>query len=132
MSETVGQDGGPAALRRQGIGDILTMAFQLYRRYWRTLLAVAAVVAIPLTLLQYLIGHGVRSHGQQMQDQVVVSTSFWAAASASLLAALVGLLLYQVLTEQSPGRSPRKSPGRTSTSSRATASASPGSAQSWS
>jgi hypothetical protein len=33
-----------------------------------------------------------------MQDQVVVSTSFWAVASASLLAALVGLLLYQVLT----------------------------------
>jgi hypothetical protein len=98
MSETIGHDGGAVALRPQGIGEILTTASQLYRRYWRTLLAVAAVVAVPLTLLQYLIGHWVRGHGQQMQGQVVVSTSFWAAASASLVAALVGLLLYQVLT----------------------------------
>jgi hypothetical protein len=86
-----------AALPPRGISEILSTAFQLYRRYWRTLMAIAAVVVVPLTLLQYGIGHWVRSHGQQMDDQVVVSTSFWAVASASLLAALVGLLLYQVL-----------------------------------
>jgi hypothetical protein len=61
-------------------------------------MAIAAVVVVPLTLLQYGIGHWFRSHGQQLQGQVEVSTSFWAVASASLLAALVGLLLYQVLT----------------------------------
>jgi hypothetical protein len=98
MNETVGQGGGMAALPPRGIGEILSTAFQLYRRHWRTLLAIAAVVVVPLTLLQYGIGHWVRSHGEQMRDQVVVSTSFWAVASASLLAALVGLLLYQVLT----------------------------------
>jgi Membrane domain of glycerophosphoryl diester phosphodiesterase len=97
MNQTIGQGGAMAALPPRGIGQILSTAFQLYRRYWRTLVAIAAVVVVPLTLLQYGIGHWVRSHGQQMQDQVV-STSFWAVASASLLAALVGLLLYQVLT----------------------------------
>jgi Membrane domain of glycerophosphoryl diester phosphodiesterase len=98
MNQTPGQGGAMAALPPRGIGVILRAAFQLYRHHWRTLMAIAAVVVVPLTLLQYGIGHWVRSHGQQMQDQVVVSTSFWAVASASLLAALVGLLLYQVLT----------------------------------
>jgi hypothetical protein len=98
MNETIRQGGGMAALPPRGIGEILSTAFQLYRRYWRTLVAIAAVVVVPLTLLQYGIGRWFRSHGQQLHDQVVVSTSFWAVAGASLLAALVGLLLYQVLT----------------------------------
>jgi hypothetical protein len=98
MNETIRQGGGMAALPPRGIGEILSTAFQLYRRYWRTLVAIAAVVVVPLTLLQYGIGHWFRSHSQQLHDQVVVSTSFWAVAGASLLAALVGLLLYQVLT----------------------------------
>jgi Membrane domain of glycerophosphoryl diester phosphodiesterase len=98
MNETLGQGGGMAALPPRGIGEILSTAFQLYRRHWRTLLAIAAVVVVPLTLLQYGIGHWFRTNGQQLEDEVVVSTSFWAMASASLLAALVGLLLYQVLT----------------------------------
>jgi Membrane domain of glycerophosphoryl diester phosphodiesterase len=98
MNETIGQGGGIAALPPRRIGEILSTAFQLYRRHWRTLVAIAAVVVVPLTLLQYGIGHWFRTNGQQLEDQVVVSTSFWAVASASLLAALVGLLLYQVLT----------------------------------
>ena len=98
MNETIGPGGGMAALPPRRIGELLSTAFQLYRRYWRTLLAIAAVVVVPLTLLQYGIGHWFRTNGQQTQDQVAGSTSFWAVASASLLAALVGLLLYQVLT----------------------------------
>jgi hypothetical protein len=97
MSETIGQDGGMAALPPRGIGQILSTAFQLYRRYWRTLLPIAALVVVPLTLLEHAIGDWVRSHGQQLQDQGV-STSLWAQATAWLLAALAGLLLYQVLT----------------------------------
>jgi hypothetical protein len=98
MDRTIGQGGEMAALPPRRIGEILSTALQLYRRHWRTLMAIAAVVVVPLTLLQYGIGHWVRSHGQQLHDPVAVSTSFWAVASASLLAALVGLLLYQVLT----------------------------------
>jgi hypothetical protein len=98
MSETTGQAGGTAPLPQLGIGEILRAAFALYRRHWRTLLAVAAVVAVPLTLLQYGIGHWVRGRGEELDGEVVVSTSFWAVVSAALLAALVALLLYQVLT----------------------------------
>jgi intracellular septation protein A len=97
MSETNGHGGGMAALPRRGIGGILGTAFQLYRRYWRTLLPIAALVVVPLTMLEHAVGDWVHSHGQQLQDQVV-STSFWAEATAWLLAALAGLLLYQVLT----------------------------------
>jgi hypothetical protein len=98
MDETIGQGGGIAALAPRGIGQLLRTAFQLYQRHWRTLMAIAAVVVVPLTLLQYGIGHWFRSHGQQLHNPAAASTSFWAVASASLLAALVGLLLYQVLT----------------------------------
>jgi Membrane domain of glycerophosphoryl diester phosphodiesterase len=98
MNETIGQGGEMAALPPRGIGEILAAAFQLHRRHWRTLMAIAAVVVVPLTLLQYGIGHWFRTNGQQLQDPAEVSTSLWAVASAWLLAALVGLLLYQVLT----------------------------------
>jgi hypothetical protein len=98
MSESVEQGGGAAALGPRGIGEILTTAFQLYRRHWRTLLGIAAVVVVPLTLLEYVFGHWLRTQGEVTSNGVVVSTSFWAAATASLLAALVGLLIYQVLT----------------------------------
>ena len=57
MSEAIEQGGGMAALPPRGIGEILSTALQLYRRYWRTLLAIAAVVVVPFTLLQYVIGH---------------------------------------------------------------------------
>jgi hypothetical protein len=98
MDQTIGQGGGMAALTPRRIGEILSAAFQLYRRHWRTLMAIAAVVVVPLTLLQYGIGHWFRTNGQQLHDPAEVSTSFWAVASASLLATLVALLLYQVLT----------------------------------
>jgi hypothetical protein len=97
MSETIGQHGGMAALPPRGIGEILSTAFQLYRRYWRTLLPIAALVVVPLTLLEHALGDWVHRHGQQFENQVA-STSLWAQATAWLLAALAGLLLYQVLT----------------------------------
>ena len=56
MSEAIGQPGQAALPRPLGIGEMLSMAFQPYRRHWRTLLAIAAVVVVPLTLLQHLLG----------------------------------------------------------------------------
>jgi hypothetical protein len=54
-------------------------------------------VVIPLTLLKHALGDWVHRHGQQFENQVA-STSLWAQATAWLLAALAGLLLYQVLS----------------------------------
>jgi hypothetical protein len=97
MSEAIGQPGAAALPRPMGIGEILSTAFQLYRRHWRTLLAIAAVVVVPLTLLQYLLGDLVRTQGETTRDGVV-ETATWSVGIAGLLAALAGILMYLVLT----------------------------------
>ena len=70
MSEAIGQPGAAALPRPMGIGEILSTAFQLYRRHWRTLLTIAAVVVVPLTLLQYLFGDLVRTQGETTRNGV--------------------------------------------------------------
>jgi MFS family permease len=97
MSEAIEQPGGAALPRPMGVGDILSTALALYRRHWQTLLAIAAVVVVPLTLLQYLLGHWVRTQGEATSNGVV-STSSWAVGVAGLVAGLAGLLMYPVLT----------------------------------
>jgi hypothetical protein len=97
MSEAIGQPGQAALPRPLGIGEILSTAFDLYRRHWRTLLAIAAVVVVPLTLLQYLLGDWIRSRGEITSYQQI-STATWAVGAAGLVAGLAGLLMYLVLT----------------------------------
>jgi ABC-type uncharacterized transport system permease subunit len=98
MSEAIGRAGGAALPRPMGVGEILSTAFQLYQRYWRTLLAIAAVVVVPFTLLQYLLGHTVRFSGAAISNGVVVRTSSWRVGVAGLVAALAGVVMYLVLT----------------------------------
>ena len=98
MSEAIGQPGGAALPRPMGIGEILSTAFQLYRRHWRTLLAIAAVVVVPFTLLQYLIGDQVRTRGEETANGVVIETASWAVGIAGLVAALAGVVMFLVLT----------------------------------
>jgi hypothetical protein len=98
MTEAIGQPGAAALPRPMGIGEILSTAFQLYRRYWRTLLAIAAVVVVPLTLLQYLFGDLVRTQGETTRNGVVVETARWSVGIAGLVAALAAILMYLVLT----------------------------------
>jgi hypothetical protein len=97
MSEAIGQPGQAALPRPLGIGEILSTAFRLYQRHWRTLLAIAAVVVVPLTLLQYLFGDWLRTRGEVTSPQQV-STATWAVGAAGLVAALAGILMYLVLT----------------------------------
>ena len=80
MSEAIGQPGEAVLPRTMGIGEILSTAFQLYRRHWRTLLAIAAVVVVPLTLLQYLFGYLVRTQGEETRNGVV-ETATWSVGS---------------------------------------------------
>jgi hypothetical protein len=98
MSEAIEQPGGVAPPHQMGIGEILSGAFQLYRRHWRTLWAIAAVVVVPFTLLQYLIGHQVRVAGVATRNGVVVSVSSWRVGLAGLVTAVAGLLMFLVLT----------------------------------
>jgi hypothetical protein len=98
VSEAIGRPGGAALPRPMGIGEILSAAFQLYQRYWRTLLAIAAVVVVPFTLLQYLLGHAVRVTGVATSNGVVVTTSSWRVGLAGLVTALAGVVMFLVLT----------------------------------
>ncbi len=97
MSEAIGQPGEAALPRPLAIGEILSTAFRLYKRHWRTLLAIAAVVVVPLTLLQYLFGDWIRTRGE-VTSLEEVSTATWAVGAAGLVAALAALLMYLVLT----------------------------------
>jgi hypothetical protein len=92
MSKAIGQPGGAALPRPMGIGEILSTAFQLYQRHWRTLLAIAAVVVVPFTLVQYLIGDQVRARGEEVANGVVIETASWAVGIAGLVAALAGVV----------------------------------------
>ncbi len=97
MTEAIGQPGAAALPRPMGIGEILSTAFDLYRRHWRTLLAIAAVVVVPLTLLQYLFGDQVRGVGQPASNGTVSPPS-WRVGVAGLVAALAGVVMFLVLT----------------------------------
>jgi hypothetical protein len=97
MREPIGHPGGPALPRPLGIGEILSTALQLYRRHWRTLLAIAAVVVVPITLLHYLLGDLVRTQGETTRNGVV-ETASWSVGIAGVVAALAGILMYLVLT----------------------------------
>jgi hypothetical protein len=97
MTEAIGRPGGAALPRPMGVGEILSTAFALYRRHWRTLLAIAAVVVVPFTLLQYLLGHTVRFRGAAISNGVVVSTSSWRVGLAGLVTALAGVVMFLVL-----------------------------------
>jgi hypothetical protein len=98
MSEAISEPGGGVLPRPMGVGEILSAAFRLYQRQWRTLLAIAAVVIVPITLLQYLVGNQVRSQSQVTGSGVVVSTPSWAVGISGLVAVLAGVLMYLVLT----------------------------------
>ena len=97
MSEAIGQPGQAALPRPLGSGEILSTAWRRYQRHWRTLVAIAAVVVVPLTLLQYLFGDWLRSRGEVTSYQEI-STATWAVGAAGLMAGLAGLLMYLVLT----------------------------------
>ena len=46
----------PRLLRPRSVGELLTDAFELYRRHWQNLFVIVAVIVIPLSFLQVLVG----------------------------------------------------------------------------
>ena len=45
----------PRLFRPRGVGEILVHAFKLYRLHWQNLVAIVAVVVVPVTIVQVLI-----------------------------------------------------------------------------
>jgi ABC-type uncharacterized transport system permease subunit len=125
MSEAIGQPGGAAPVP-MGLGEILSTAFQLYQRHWRTLLAIAVAVVISFTLLQNLLGNWVRDRGEVTSSGLVVDEATWSVGLAGLVAALAGVVMFLVLTGAITRVVPAEVAGKDPGSSRATGSASTG------
>lgn len=92
----------PPPLRPKGVGEILSTAFDLYGRSWRTLIPLVAVVVVPLTILQYALdevlwGDVVRASTGGGVDVVVSNEEAWQVAVGSLLLGLISLFVTLVL-----------------------------------
>ena len=79
-------------IRPKRVTEILGEALDLYGKHWARLMAIAAIVTVPLTILQYFVWDLVRVHGPA-GDLEQVSR----AAAASALIGIVGLFIYQVM-----------------------------------
>lgn len=84
------------------VGQILGAAFDIYKRNWQTLMAIAAVVLVPITFVQYFLQHALRRAtvlvSQSGTLQVVHSGTFWRASLGGLLFGLLSFFGYFVLT----------------------------------
>lgn len=97
--------GGPVALppppplKPRGVGEILSAAWDLYRRHWAVLFQVVGIVVVPLTLLQYYVSDvAFPEHLELRNGEIVVSEGFGAAAGSALLVGVVTLFVTIVLT----------------------------------
>ena len=94
--------GSPRLLRPRTVGEILGDAFELYRRHWQNLIVIVAVIVIPLSFLQVLLGdvwirQGVTSE-EVRGGTVAVDGSLVAGVLASLVVAIASVLMWTVLT----------------------------------
>jgi len=94
--------GGPAgSFTPKGLGDILSAAFELYARHWQRLLAIVAIVAIPLSVLQYglydLTTPGlhreIRTVGGVQVTTFVADRGFFLSLLGSLIVAFFGVII---------------------------------------
>jgi hypothetical protein len=84
------------------IGQILAGAFELYKRQWATLIAIAAVVTVPLTLLQHYLAHVIRVETPtqaEIETRGIEATSptLWRALAASAIVGIVSIFIVQVV-----------------------------------
>jgi hypothetical protein len=88
------------AIQPRDVGQILTDAFEVYRRNWQTLVSVAAVVILPLALISYFVQHALR-HTTVVTgagNTVVISApAFWRSVGASLVFAFLTFFAWSVL-----------------------------------
>lgn len=103
MDETPSRpDGDGMMIQPRDVGQILGAAFDLYKKNWQTLMTIAAVVLVPITLIQYFFQHTLRRTVvvSQSGTQLVIvhSGTFWRASLGGLLFALLSFFGYFVLT----------------------------------
>ena len=95
--------GSPRLLRPRGVGEILGDAFALYRRHWQNLIVIVAVIVIPLSFAQVLLGElWIRESftEEELRNgvEVTVDGALFAGVFASLVIAFISVLMWTVLT----------------------------------
>ncbi len=94
--------GSPRLLRPRRVGEILADAFALYRRHWQNLIVIVAVIVIPLSFVQVLLGQAwiqnSLTHEHLRNGVEVVDRAAIAGALASLVVAITSILMWTVLT----------------------------------
>jgi hypothetical protein len=93
--------GSPRLLRARGVGEILVDAFEIYRRHWQNLIAIVAVVVVPLTILQVVLVDAFIDDlkVKELPDGTVeVTGDLGSALGGALVVAVVFTLAFLVLT----------------------------------
>jgi hypothetical protein len=98
-----GSAGGGTYFQPRGIGDILSAAFDLYKRHWQSFLQIVAIVVIPLTILQYFLQDQLQTNSSVTVDQTtgaveVNNGSLGRSLLLTLIVSLIGVLVTQLLT----------------------------------
>ena len=93
----------PRLLRPRSVGELLTDAFELYRRHWQNLFVIVAVIVIPLSFLQVLVGEAWIRQGFTEEElrngvEVTVNGAFVGSVLASIVVALTSILMWTILT----------------------------------
>lgn len=96
------EPGSPSLLRPRAVGEILSDAFRLYARHWQNLIILVAVIVIPLSFLQVLLGDvWIRDSvtEEELTNGVeVASGTVVAGILAALVVAFVSVLMWTILT----------------------------------
>ena len=91
------EPGSPSLLRPRTVGEILADAFHLYARHWQNLILIVAVIVIPLSFAQVLIGEGFSQ--EELRGGVEVSTgTAVGGVLAAIVLAFVSILMWTILT----------------------------------
>ena len=92
----------PRLFRPRGVGEILAHAFQIYRMHWQHLIALVAIVVVPLSILQVLLTDVVIGDSFETSTvrngELVVDGSVGGVILGSLAVAVISILMWTVLT----------------------------------
>jgi hypothetical protein len=96
------EPGSPSLLRPRRVGEILGDAFRLYARHWQNLIVLVAVIVVPLSILQVLLGDLWIREGlttEEVQNGVEVSTgTVVGGVFGSLVFFAISVLMWTILT----------------------------------
>jgi hypothetical protein len=108
MDQGPGDGGLPPAppLLPKGVGDILNAAFTLYKENWQRFLTIVAVVAVPLSIIQYFLRDqfftaNIVRRVNPITGQPELTTSggsFGRVVGGALLLGLINVIIYFVIT----------------------------------